>query len=287
MGPVRGKNVVVTGASRGLGTYIARAFAAEGAHLALVARNATALEVLAEELRSLGVRAIAVAADLADVQGYGALLDRIERELGPIDVLVNNAGLEANSAYAEFAPQRIEELLRVDLLAPMLLTRALLPRLLLRGSGHVVNIASVAGKSPSAYNVTYAAAKSGLIAFSESLRAELHKTGVGVSVVSPGFIADAGMYAEKLVLTGKAAPKLAGVSSPALVARNVVKAVVKNCAEIIVSPGPIRLFLAINQLFPGFMAFVSRVLGVNDVFTAVVDAEKRAAEQSVGAPPPA
>ena len=203
----------------------------------------------------------------------------IRRPLGPVDILVNNAALEANSAFADFAPERIEELVRVDLIAPMLLTRALLPRLLARGSGHIVNIASIAGKSATAYNVSYAAAKAGLISFSLSLRAELHKTGVSASVICPGFISDAGMYAAKVALTGRPTPKLAGESSPARVAASVVKAVVHDRAELIVSPGPFRSLLAINQFFPDFMSFMARVSGVTDVFEAVIAAEKRAASQ--------
>jgi len=290
MRQLQGKNVIVTGGSRGLGTYIARAFAAKGAHVAVVARNVAALQQVASELRTQGVRAVGIAADLGDVSGYPTLLDRVERELGPVDILVNNAALEANSAFADFAPERIEELLRVDLIAPMLLTRALLPRLLARGSGHIVNIASLAGKSATAYNVSYAAAKGGLVLFSQSLRAELHKTGVSAAVICPGVISDGGMYAEKRALTGKPTPKLAGESSPARVAASVIKAIVSDRAELIVSPGPIRSLLALNQFFPDLMGYMARASGVSGVFEAVVAAEKQAARrqptQSQESPPP-
>jgi short-subunit dehydrogenase len=264
--------------------YIARAFAARGADLALVARGADALNTLAAQLCSeTGVRALAFAADLNETERYPDLLARVERELGPIDILVNNAGLESNRAFAEFAPERIEQMVRVDLLAPMLLTRALLPRLLQRGGGHIVNIASLAGKGATAYDVTYSSAKAGLVMFSQGLRAELHGSGVSVSVICPGFIADSGMYADKLALTGKPAPLAVGVSPPKVVADSVIDAIVRDRCETIVNPVPMRFVFALSQLFPSLMGFLSRKTGVTAVFKAAAAAEQQAERQQLAA----
>jgi len=99
---------------------------------------------------------------------------------------------------------------------------------------------------------------------------------VGVSVVCPGFISDSGMFASKSDLTGRSAPRIAGVSSPERVAQGVLRAVAQDRAEIIVSPGPIRLMLAINQLFPTFMGAISRWFGITELFREVAVAEKNA-----------
>jgi len=270
---LKGKNVVVTGASRGLGVHIARTIAERGVNLALVARTAGPLEALASELGRAGVRAVAVATDLGDTAAYPSLCDRIESALGPVDVLVNNAAIEANSRYAEFPPERIEEMIRLDLIAPMLLTRALLPRLLQRKSGHIVNISSLAGKMASPWDVTYAAAKGGITLFTLSLRAELRGSGVSCSVIAPGMIAE-GMFAAKQRDHGVKAPAIAGISSPGAVARSVVKAIEHDRAEILVNPGPIQLFNLLAQAAPDTMSRFFMKLGVSEPFRAVAEAER-------------
>jgi len=268
MRQLQGKNVLLTGASRGIGPVIARAFAAQGANLILVARNAVALQQLADELSKSGVRATVLAADLEDLAAYDKLIEQAIEAAGSVDVLVNNAALEITAAFTELSPFEIQDQLRIDLSAPILLARSLLPHLLQRGSGHIVNIGSLAGKSGTPYDAVYGAAKAGLIAFSQSLRAELRGTGVSVSSVSPGFVNEAGMFATKVLATGKQVPRMVGATTPQRVALGVLKAIQSDRAEVLVAPGPMRLIAALNQLAPDLVSRVSERLGVADVFRA-------------------
>jgi short-subunit dehydrogenase len=260
MEELRGRNAILTGASRGLGVYIARALAAEGVNLALAARTLAPVEELARELSASGVRAVAIRADVAVAADRTALLQRAAAELGGIDILVNNAALETNLAFADFSLSAIDEMLNVDLVAPVLLTRELLPQLLERKTGHIVNIASLAGKSATPFNVPYSTAKGGLILFTHSLRAELRGTGVSASVVVPGFVSETGMFAAKTQEHGLTAPAIVGTSTPEKVARAVVRVIKSDVLETIVAPGPMRLSQAFNQVFPeAFAWFVTRI----------------------------
>ena len=275
--PLQGKNVLLTGASRGLGQVIARSFARAGANVALVARSQGPLEQLAAELVLMGVRAVPLVADLGDFAGHGALIERASHALGSVDILVNNAALEEAAFYADYPRDKIEEMVRVDLLAPMLLTHSLLPQLLSRRTGHIVNIASVAAKTGAPYESTYAAAKAGLTVFSQSLRAELKGSGVGVSCVSPGFISDVGMYASKARALNMRAPRVAGEVTPQQVADGVLAAIRHNRGEVVVSPGPVRLISALNQLVPDWISNLMGWLGVSAVFreSAKADTDAR------------
>ncbi|HKU36824.1 MAG TPA: SDR family NAD(P)-dependent oxidoreductase [Polyangiales bacterium] len=272
MDSLRGKTAILTGASRGIGVHIARALAAEGMQLALSARSLEPIEALAAELRAAGARCIAVRADVAKAEDRSTLLSRTAAELGPVDVLVNNAALEANVSFAEFSRQDIEQMLHVDLVSPMLLTHELLPSLLARKSGHIVNIASLAGKSATPYNVPYSAAKGGLILFSHSLRTELRGSGVSCSVIVPGFISETGMYAEKEREHGVSVTPLVGTSRPEAVGRAVVRAIEKDILEIIVAPGPMRLTQAFNQIFPEAFAWIVTRAGAMEPFRRVAQA---------------
>jgi short-subunit dehydrogenase len=174
-------HVVITGASSGIGAALAREYHAAGASVTLVARRRALLEALAAEL---GSRCDVVVADVADDSAPGWLDEAAGR--APIDVFINNAGINEAGAFASFHPSGGRRMLEVDLLAPLLLARAVLPRMLARGAGVLVNVASVAALAPPAGMAWYAAAKGGLAAFSECLAAELEKTGVRVLTVYPG-----------------------------------------------------------------------------------------------------
>jgi short-subunit dehydrogenase len=181
---LRGTGCLVTGASSGIGRATALRLAREGARVVALGRSRPALD----EVASL-TSGTAVAADLTDPQA----LDRAVREardaLGAIDVLVNNAGEGWAGRFEDMDPADAERLVAVNLLAPIRLTRALLPDMVARRGGAIVNVASVAGHVGVAEESVYAASKWGLIGFSESLRYELRGSGVHVSVVSPGVIA--------------------------------------------------------------------------------------------------
>ena len=276
MRDLKGRNAIVTGASRGLGVHIARALAAEGVNLALVARTSDAISSLAQELTEKGIRAVPLTADLADTSGLDAVIERAEAELGAIDILVNNAGIDGIRIFADESAAQTEQMVRTNLLSPMLLTHKLLPRLLSRQSGHIVNIASLAGKSSAPYSVSYSSSKAGLVAFSHCLRNELQGTGVSVSVICPGFVTDAGMFfASAIRKHGAQVSPLLGTSKPEHVARAVVRALRKDSIELPVNPGPIRIIMAINQLAPSMVSWVQdRLLGVNAMMRKVALADR-------------
>jgi short-subunit dehydrogenase len=171
-------HALVTGTSSGIGAAIAKALAAAGYDLTLVARRAQ--PVLP------GVRSRAVAYDLADTDGLTRLVDEAVAALGEIDVLVNNAGVTLVEHTDRTRAEDAERLLRVNLLAPLALTRLVLPSMKARGAGTIVDIASVNALAPTPYSYHYNAAKAGLAAASEGLRAELKGTGVHVMTVYPG-----------------------------------------------------------------------------------------------------
>ncbi len=250
MKELRGKVALVTGASRGIGPYIARALAREGADVAVAARSAAELEAVAGKLREAGVRSIAVPADVSTAEGRAQLVERVTSELGPLAILVNNAGIERTAVYETQDPAEIASVIETNLVAPMLLSRAVLPAMLERREGHIVNVASLAGKVAVAFDAPYSASKAGLIQFTESIRSEYQGRGVSASVICPGFVADVGMYADAVTETGVTASRLAGTSKPAAVARAVVRSIKRDIPEIIVNPGPMRLATAFAELSP-------------------------------------
>jgi short-subunit dehydrogenase len=181
-----GKVAVVTGASAGIGSAVARQLAAEGASLALVARTPDTLEWVAGEIRGAGGSARAFPADVRDHGACATLLADVERALGGIDVLVNNAGANHRGPVEDQDPAALAQIIDVNLTAPIVLTRLALPHLRRRGGGAIVNVASIAGQIPVAHEATYSASKSGLRAFTFALREELEGSGITVSAVSPG-----------------------------------------------------------------------------------------------------
>lgn len=174
---------LVTGASSGIGRATALRLARAGARVVVLGRDRTALDEVAA--RTGGTVVVADLADPSEVERAAAESLSIA---GRVDVLVNNAGEGWAGPFAEINPLRAERLVRTNLLAPIRLARAVLPPMLERKTGHIVNMASIAGHVGVRDEVVYAATKAGLIGFSESLRYELAGTGVGVSVVSPGIV---------------------------------------------------------------------------------------------------
>jgi short-subunit dehydrogenase len=271
-----GRTALVTGASKGLGVHVARALAREKMNVVLTARSADRLEEVRRDIEALGVRAITVAADVANPADLQALLVRSISEFGSIDLLVNNAGMLLTLAYHKVYPQEIEHLVRINLTGPMFLSWLVLPGMLERGSGHVVNIASIAGKYGPAYNELYSSTKAALIAFTQSFRASYRDSGVSASVVCPGFI-ETGMY-ERSRRHGLRAPRLLGSTTPEAVAKAVVRSVKKDLPDVVVNAGPIRLFLALPTLFPGIAEWGRRRMGTDDLYrkAAEIRAQRRA-----------
>lgn len=230
---ISGARVLITGASRGIGASMARAFADEGATVALAARSAEQLEELASEL---GGNAYAV--DLgrsADVDGF---IDRVEADGGPVDILINNAGIETSELIEDLDEQLIEQLSAVNLVSPMRLTRQVLPGMLERGTGHVVFSSSVAASTPAPGLAAYCASKAGLTRFSESLRIEMRGSGVGVTALHLGPVST-GMWervtdnpAFDIAQSRFRKFKLLTDVSPELVAADTVDAVKTNKREV-------------------------------------------------------
>ena len=270
MKTIRGAHALVTGGSRGLGPYIARALAGEGAKLTLTARSAASLREVAEELAGKATRVHSIAADVCDDGARRKLLEEAESVLGPIDILVNNAGIEQIVSYTDLPPDRIEAMIDTNLVAPLILSRLVLERMIERGRGHVVMMSSLGGKKGSPYSATYAATKAGLIAWTSGLRIELQGTGVGASVICPGFVSEAGMFAER----SQQAPRVLGTSTPEAVAQAVVRAIQRDVGEIIVNPGPVRLGLIFEHLSPGLARWALEKAGVYEYYRRQAEEER-------------
>jgi short-subunit dehydrogenase len=221
-----GRNALLTGATGGLGRSIAEALAGRGARLTLSARNREALEALAAELPGSGHQVLP--ADLAEP---GAA-ERLAAEAAGTEILVANAGLPGSGKLADFSAEEVKRALRVNLEAPMLLARALYPPMLEAGSGHLLFVASLSGKAASPRSSIYNATKFGLRGFALALRSDLAPSGIGVSIVSPGFIREAGMFAD----AGSKPPPGMGTSTPGQVGVATARAIERNRAEVAVAP---------------------------------------------------
>ncbi len=281
---LKGRTAILTGASKGIGVHVARALAKQGANLVLAARSASALEEVRKAVERQGVRAIAVPTDVGDRSALESLVERAMSEFGAIDILVNNAGIELILEYHKLRPEEIEEMVRVNLLAPMHLTWLVLPGMLERRQGHIVNMSSLAGKAGPAYEEPYGATKAGLIGFTQSLRGTYRGSGVSASVVCPGFVEE-GMYAKTKEEFGVTVPRLLGVSKPEAVASGVIRAIEKDLPEVIVNPGPIRPLLTMAAISPRLGEWMIDRIGAVAVFRKVAQlrADQRVkAEQHPG-----
>lgn len=226
---IEGRRVLLTGATGGIGRAIGRALHDRGAHLLLSGRRE---EVLEERVAELGNRAEALPANLESAE---AARDLVERA-GVVDILVANHALPGSGRLDSYSVEELDRALDVNLKAPVHMTHALVPQMVERGSGHLVFISSMSGKVATGGASLYSATKFGLRGFATSLHDELERDGVGVTTVFPGFISDAGMWAD----TGIEMRKGVGLRSPEQVADAVVKGIEKNRSEIDVAPLTIR-----------------------------------------------
>ncbi len=239
-----GRKALLTGATGGLGRAIAQAMAERGAQVMLSARSREALEALAAELSGSGHSVLP--ADLAEPDAA----ERLAAEAAGTEILIANAGLPAAGRLDDFSAEQVQRALRVNLEAPMLLARVLYPRMVEAGDGHLVFVASLAGKAASPRSSIYNATKFGLRGFALGLRADLAPKGVGVSLVSPGFVREAGMFAD----AGSKSPPGMGTATPEQVGAATVKAIERNRAEITIAP--------FQQRAAAHLALVSPSLGV-------------------------
>src|SRR2546426_12008793 len=188
------QTAIVTGASHGIGPYIVRALAKEGLNLVLAARSGQELEQVATaaNIRATGVHVLTVPTDVTDRDARSALVNTAERTFGSVDVLVNNAGGDLQREFHHYTADDVEALIRLNLSGPIELTRLLLPGMLQRKQGHIVNISSMGGRIGFPYTEVYSASKDGLIGFTRVLRADYRKAGVSSSVLIVGSIGGGG-----------------------------------------------------------------------------------------------
>jgi short-subunit dehydrogenase len=256
-----GRTALLTGATGGIGHAIARALHRRGVQLILTGRRTDVLEPLAQEL---GARALAV--DLEQP----AEVQRLLSEAGHVDLLVANAAVPGSGPLLEYSDEQIDRALQVNLRAPMILARHLAESMLAQEWGHLVFISSLAGKTATAGSSVYSATKFGLRGFGQGLRGDFHGTGVGVSVVFPGFIRDAGMFAD----SGATLPAGVGTSSPDEVAAGVIRAIERDRAEVDVAPLGLRAGARLAGLAPALTANVQTRLGSFKLARAIGDGQR-------------
>lgn len=268
------RTAVVTGASRGIGQHIARALADQGMPLLLTARSEWDLIRFAHEIRSPQTPVAVVAVDLADPAAPERIVEAAYRELGRVDVLVNNAAVEYQRRFHTLTPPEIDALVRIDLLAPIQLTRLLLPQMLSAGYGRIVNIASVAGRVGFPLTEAYAASKDGLIAFSRALRNDYRGAGVSATAVVLGAVRDAGLGQRTIEETG-VKTNTSFMVRPDKVAAAVLRAIEKDRAEIVVMKGPGRLLMALTDLLPGLGGWLNKASGAEQTMRQVAEFRER------------
>jgi len=251
---IAGRTALVTGATGGIGHAIARRLHQAGAQLTLTGRRTEVLEPLAAELGP-GTRVIA--ADLAERADVRRLAD----ECAGIDVLVANAALPGSGDLLGFDPDDIDRVLEVNLRAPIMLARLLGEGMAERGAGHIVFVSSIAGKAATPGSSVYSATKYGLRGFSRGLRADMAPRHVGVGVVFPGFIRDAGMLHD----AGTQLPWFVGTSTPEEVAEGVRDAIERDRAEVDVAPVTVRASVKFAELVPGLSDRLSERLGARSI----------------------
>jgi short-subunit dehydrogenase len=255
--------VLVTGATGGIGQAIARALAARGASLILTGRRADRLDALAQEV---GGRALVC--DLAQREDVDRLAAEAVR--AEVDLLVANAALPASGLVTELSQREIDRMLDVNLRTPIMLARALMPGMISRRRGHLVFISSLSGKGASPASAVYSATKFGLRGFALGIREDLRPHGVGASVVLPGFIDTAGMFAD----TDVSLPRGVGTRSPQDVAAGVIRAIERNRAEVDVAPVAMRLGASFASVAPALAASVSRRMGSGKIAAGLAAAQR-------------
>ncbi len=259
MKTIRGKKAIVTGAGSGIGRAIAVALAREGADLVLIGRDETKLEQTANEARSHGVAATVLRCDLTQPGAISTAVQTILAQSPAADILVNNAGVSYYGWAEQMTGPQASSILSTNLLAPIQLTRELLPALLARGEAHIVNVSSIFGLITMRKGAAYQASKFGLVGFSKALRAECHRRGVGVTVLCPGFVRtpmlenfEVGSADQKR----HAIPAWAS-STPEHVAEVTIRAIRAN-KGLVVTAGPLRLMWWLARLSPGLTGWVMR-----------------------------
>lgn len=249
--------MLLSGATGGLGRAIAEELAGEGARLVLSSRRKEELQELARSLPGGGRRHRVLVSDLTE----DGAAEKLVKDAGDVDALVANAALPATGKLDRFSSDEVKRALRVNFEAPILMARALVPKLVKKREGHIVLIASLAGKVSSPRSSLYNGTKFGLRGFAFGLREDLLPHGVGVSVVSPGFVREAGMFHD----SGTKPPPGLGTTTPAKVASAVSRAIRDNPNEIAVAPRRQRFVTEIGYRYPELAARIQRRGGAEKI----------------------
>lgn len=272
---LRGATALVTGAGGLVGGHLGEVLAERGANMVLTDLDAAPLEERAGGLRERGVRVETLVCDLMDPEQLGGLIGRAEQAVGPVDVLVNNAYVELTSRFDRLTQEELDVQLGVNFRAPLVLSRSVLPGMLERGRGHIVNVASLTGKLAFAYKAHYTAAKAGLIGFSHALGRELAAEPVGVSVICPALIAEGGV-AEKAREEGVEPPRMAGTCSPREVAEAAVGSITRAKVEVVVSSRRTAGLTALQAAAPSLAWRILKVSGMPRYWEALARGRDRA-----------
>ncbi|MEU6553331.1 SDR family NAD(P)-dependent oxidoreductase [Streptomyces sp. NPDC046915] len=258
---IAGATVLLTGVTGGIGGALAAELSARGAELILTGRRREALDPLAERY---GARTIL--ADLADAED----VRRLAAEAAGTQILVANAALPSSGDVLDYTPAQIDRAFAVNLRAPAVLARLLAQDMVEAGRGHICFVGSLSAMAATKSSSMYTATKFGLRGFSLSFRQDLHGTGVGVSIVQPGFVRDLGMFAN----TGSPTPGGVRTVSPERVVRGVIRAVERDIAEINVAPFELKFLTKVASQFPGFSERVQRWVGAEQTMDTIVASQR-------------
>lgn len=272
----KGDTAIVTGASRGLGVFVAKALAERGVRLVIAARTGAALDGVAAMLRQSGGEVIAVTADMGDPKSIAELAGTAAAHFGRIDILVNNAGVESTLRYDLRNADEIRQMIAINLTGPMELARLVLPGMIAAARGHIVNIASVAGLMPSAYEEPYTATKYGLVGFTKSLRltAQDCNWNVGASAICPGFMAGTGIYEDMKNRFGVTAPASMGTRSAEEIGPAVIRAIEKNLPDVMLMKGRPRVVAGLATMAPRLFERIVKAVDSGSAFRKI--AQERA-----------
>lgn len=189
MNDLKNKNALITGAGKGIGKAIALALAKEGVNVILLARTQDEIENVAAKARSLRVKALAITADVADINSVNSAVEKALTEFKTIDILINNAGIAAFGNFLELEPADWERIIQVNLMGTYYVTRAVLPNMIERKTGDIINISSTAGLNGNALTSAYSASKFAVLGLTDSLMQEVRKHNIRVTALTPSTVA--------------------------------------------------------------------------------------------------
>jgi len=246
---LRGKTVIVTGASSGIGLETAREFARAGSNVVLVSRDQESLERLAQELAGLPGRRLVAPLDVRDIQAVNAMVGRTVEEFGSVDVLVNNAALGLDATVAEGKVENMRHVMEVNLFGVIHAVQAVVPHMKRQGAGTIINVSSVSGRVVTPYSGVYCASKAALNALSDALRLELEEYGIAVITVHPGYTATPFHEHSIRELEMPRPSRLLRGAPPGAVARKIVQAARHGGRDVFVTFGD-RASVALKELSP-------------------------------------